>query len=151
MLKIKNYLESYEDFFQVGLGSLLYDLTLAEACADDFFDMFNPIGDNKMIHISYVGTSDYFAVIYVGKHKYKDNLDEYPIYVFDNEKESFEYVGNFKVFMERYLVECESNLGQKSIFKRQKYAKQIKSMRSELHQFSDKTIKLTKPIIKPVD
>lgn len=146
MQKVQYYLENYQD--------LWWELSQKDACLpcmDVTMDMVDEedyygcdfTGKRQVIELFFTGSSDYFPGFFIGKDNYEDNLDQYPIYIFDlSSDEPVELIGNFKTYMTK-LIE-----GYLENYKLGKFVKMAKTALMELDQFSNKMIQKEEYVLK---
>ena len=149
MQKVQDYLENYQDLWweisQKGAYLPCMDVTMDMVDEDDYYGC-DFTGKRQVMELFFTGSSDYFPGFFIGKDNYEDNLDQYPIYVFDlstNEEEArLELIGNFKTYMTK-LIE-----GYLENHKRGKFVKMAQTALMELDQFSDKMIHKEEYVLK---
>ena len=110
MNKIKEYLEEYEELWQEMSYHEIYlpvmDISLELIDDNDYYDC-NFTGEKRLIELFFTGSSNYFPGFWVGQDDYANDLDKYPIYIFDlgTNEDQLQFVGNFKTYMSRLLID----------------------------------------------
>lgn len=106
MKQIEDYLEKYQDlWWNLEEPPLpIFDISMSIIQDEDYGCDFK--GDQRVMMFSFTGDSCYFPAFWIGDSKnYEENLDEFPIFVFDieNDDEPVTYAGNFKNYISTIL------------------------------------------------
>ena len=109
--QIEKYLNNYQElWWRMAESDALYpimdvDLSLSGG-EEELVEMKNKM---KIMKIFFCGDCTLFPAFWIGDENVENNLDEYPIYIFDLETNEAQLCGNFKDYMskniENYLCE----------------------------------------------
>ena len=110
------------------------DITLDVIDEEDFYGL-NFTEKQKVYSLFFTGSNDYFPAMWIGEDD-EEKLDEMPIYILDlsSDKDTFEYKGNFRKYIETIL-----NDFIKMYKKDDEYLKDAKFLKEELKKFSNNT------------
>ena len=143
-----DYLQTYQDLWwsmDDGVEVPMYDVAMHLIGENDYYGC-DFTGRQQMIMLFFTGSSDYFPGIWVGNDNYKNNLDEYPIYVLDLSSENdAEFIGNFREYMTYGLTNFIKNNPK------HKRIKLANKALKDLEVFSTKCINKGKYVIKVND
>lgn len=102
----------------------------ANPCMDTVFDVIDEydyygcdfFGKNKVVQLFFTGNSQYFPAIWIGDQDLNkiENLDEYPVYIFDLQNydtNPIQPVGNFKKYITEIIDDFLNNYTTKNLKK----------------------------------